>query len=276
MPMKTPFDPNSLVGDAYSVRTKILEMVSNSAGGHHLGGGLSMVELMCYLYGFKLNVSPETTKSEIRDRFILSKGHGVLGLYPVLEHYRFIDESVLSSYKTFRSELIAHPIKNLDYGIESSNGSLGHGLSYAAGIAYALRYKNIASNVYVLMGDGECNEGSVWEAAMSAGSQGLEGLTAIVDMNGFQSDTGTSNINSECRIKDMFISLGWSAIEIDGHSFESIHSGFEKSSEGKPKVLLARTIKGKGFVQMENNNSFHHARITKNAYQEFKSELEQK
>ena len=276
MPMKTLYDPSSLAADAHSVRSKILDMVLNSSGGHHLGGGLSMIELMCYLYGFKLNVSPQTTKSETRDRFILSKGHGVLGLYPVLEHYRFIDKSVLCSYKTFGSELIAHPIKNLNYGIESSNGSLGHGLSYAAGIAYGLRYKDIVSNVYVLMGDGECNEGSVWEAAMSAGSLGLDGLIAIVDMNGFQSDTSTSNISNACRLKDMFISLGWSAIEIDGHSFESIHSGFETPSDGKPKILLARTIKGKGFSQMENNNSFHHARITKNAYEEFKLELEKK
>lgn len=273
MPIKELIAISSLSEDARSVRMKILEMVASSDGGHHLGGGLSMVELMCYLYGFRMKVSPRNTRDMKRDRFILSKGHGVLGLYPVLEHYGFIDRTVLKTYKTINSELIAHPIKNLDYGIESSNGSLGHGLSYGAGIAHGLRCRKIEANTYVLIGDGECNEGSVWEAAMSAGSQRLERLTAVIDMNGFQSDGSTEDVSHACKIKEMFRAVGWATVEVDGHSFESIHTGFEAPCDGKPKALIAKTIKGKGFREMEHNNSYHHGRITKTAYEHLKSEL---
>ena len=258
-----------LKSDALKIRLKILEMAFKSGGGQHLGGGLSMVEIMCYVYSCLINVKSVKEKLNNRNRFILSKGHGVLGLYPVLHHYGLITSEVLQTYKQELSELISHPIKNLENGIESSNGSLGHGLSYGAGIAYGLKVKRINSKVYVLIGDGECNEGSIWEAAMSASSLNLDNLTCIVDYNGFQSDGMTSNIINQENLADRWSSFGWEVIQIDGHSFTEIEKSFKNNLQiDKPKLILARTVKGKGVDFMENDNNWHHGRLTESLYKE--------
>mgnify|MGYP001169363790 CR=1 FL=1 len=219
-----------LKSDALKIRLKILEMAFESGGGQHLGGGLSMVEIMCYVYSCLINVKSVKEKLNNRNRFILSKGHGVLGFYPVLHHYGVITSEVLQTYKQELSELISHPIRNLDHGIESSNGSLGHGLSYGAGIAYALKVKNISSQVYVLIGDGECNEGSIWEAAMSASTLKLDNLTCIIDYNGFQSDGLTTNIINQENLADRWNSFGWQVIEIDGHSIFGVRASVHCSN----------------------------------------------
>ncbi len=269
MENKESFSYEKLKSDALKVRLKILEMAFKSGGGQHLGGGLSMVEIMCYVYSYLINVNSVKEKLNDRNRFILSKGHGVLGFYPVLHHYGLITSEVLQTYKEELSELISHPIRNLENGIESSNGSLGHGLSYGAGIAYALKVKNINAKVYVLIGDGECNEGSIWEAAMSASSLKLHNLTCIVDCNGFQSDGMTSNIINQENLADRWSSFGWQVIEIDGHSFTEIERSFNFTQQiDKPKLILARTIKGKGIDFMENDNNWHHGRLTESLYQE--------
>ena len=258
-----------LSSDALKVRLKILELAYSSGGGQHLGGGLSMVEIMCYIYSKVIDIESVKSKSKKRNRFILSKGHGVLGFYPVLHHYGLISTENLSTYKSELSELISHPIRNLDNGIESSNGSLGHGLSYGAGIAYALKLKKFNSKVYVLIGDGECNEGSIWEAAMSSSSLKLDNLTCIIDCNLFQSDGKTNNIINQENLAQRWNSFGWHVIEIDGHSFSDIDKAFSLfQPTNKPKLILAKTVKGKGVDFMENNNSWHHGRLTESLYQE--------
>ena len=275
MNKKSSISYEKLRSDALKIRYKILEMAYKSGGGQHLGGGLSMVEIMCYLYSHIINVKSVKSKSNERNRFILSKGHGVLGFYPVLNYYGLINNEILKSYKQELSELISHPIRNLDNGIESSNGSLGHGLSYGAGIAYALKVKKINAQVYVLIGDGECNEGSIWEAAMSASSLGLDNITCIVDYNRFQSDGMTSNIINQDNLADRWRSFGWHLIEIDGHSYKEIDNSFLfPQPSGKPKLILAKTIKGKGINFMENDNNWHHGRLTESLYMDAIKSLE--
>jgi len=266
---KSAISFEKLRSDALKVRLKILEIAFKSGGGQHLGGGLSMVDLMCYLYSQIIDIDAVKSKSLNRDRFILSKGHGVLGFYPVLQHYGLISQEILETYKKELSELISHPIRNLDNGIESSNGSLGHGLSYGTGIAYGLKVKKINAQVYVFIGDGECNEGSIWEAAMSASSLNLDNLTCILDCNRFQSDGMTKNIINQDNIGERWKSFGWNLFEIDGHSFTEIHKSFQnKTLTGKPKLILAKTIKGKGVDFMENDNNWHHGRLTESLYKD--------
>lgn len=265
-------DYSSVIDDCFSVRKSLLKLAFSSSGGQHLGGGLSMVEIMCTLYSSFLNISPHTVKQLNRDRFILSKGHGVLGFYPVLHHYGFLPDSVYFSYKSPGSQLISHPIKNLDYGIESSNGSLGHGLSYGAGIAYGLIKLNCNSKVYVLLGDGECNEGSVWEAAMSSSQLRLSNLVCIVDNNKLQSDGPTSEIISDDKLSSRWSSFGWHVISLNGHCVQALSSAFSFVSDS-PTLILASTVKGKGVPFMEGDNSWHHGRLTEKTYEEAISTL---
>ena len=272
--MKKLFVKKNLEKACFQIRKKILESAYKSGGGQHLGGGLSMVEIMVYLYGYKLNININDLNSITRDRFILSKGHGVLGFYPVLNYYGLIPDEIYKTYKTQYSELISHPIKNYNFGIESSNGSLGHGLSYGLGIAHGLKLKNINSHVYVLVGDGECNEGSIWEAAMSGSSLGMSNLTLIIDYNKFQSDGATSEILNQNNLFKRWSSFGWDVIEIDGHNLDDIHKAFNKISKKVPKLILANTIKGKGINFMENNNQWHHGRLTENIFNQAMEALE--
>ncbi len=261
------FNKKNLEKACFQIRRKILESAYISGGGQHLGGGLSMVEIMTYLYGFKLNINSNNLTSNTRDRFILSKGHGVLGFYPVLNYFGLIPDEIFKTYKTQYSELISHPIKNYNFGIESSNGSLGHGLSYGLGIAKGLKLKDINSHVYVLIGDGECNEGSIWEAAMSGSSLGIDNLTLIIDYNKFQSDGATSDIINQDDLSKRWSAFGWDVIEIDGHNLDDINKAFNQTTRKKiPKLILANTIKGKGINFMENNNQWHHGRLTENIF----------
>tara|TARA_B100000579_G_scaffold17378_1_gene12255 strand:- start:1858 stop:2682 length:825 start_codon:yes stop_codon:yes gene_type:complete len=260
--------------DAQIIRQKIIKMAYKSGGGQHLGGGLSIVELMSYLYGHFLNCSPQRKLDSDRDRFILSKGHGVLGFYPTLHHYGFISDELIDSYKKEDSELISHPIMNLSNGIESSNGSLGHGLSFSIGIAKGLQIKCKQSKVCVLIGDGECNEGSIWEAAMSAVSLKLNNLICIIDNNKFQSDGATKDIIDCSSLLEKWSAFGWETKEIDGHDFLEIDKSF-LSSTLRPKLIFAHTIKGKGIGFMENNNAWHHGRLNEKLYNAALEELNQ-
>ena len=249
------------------VRKRIIEMSFKSGTSTHIGGALSMVEILSVLYGCVLNTSPIDPTSSERDRFILSKGHGVLGLYAILIELNFIQESVASTYMLNESELIAHPIKNLQFGIESSNGSLGQGLSYGSGLALGARLKNDTHKIFVLLGDGECNEGLVWEAANFAAQSKLNNLIAIVDCNGFQNDGSTKSISDNSLIADKWKSFGWSVIELNGHDIDTLVKSltFDLNTH-KPTVFIANTIKGKGVSFMESNNSWHHKRITETNY----------
>jgi len=256
---------SKLEQDCYNIRRSLLDIAFHSGGGQHLGGGLSIVELMVCLYGSALNITPSTSASELRDRFILSKGHGVLGFYPVLHHYGFISDTVYRSYKTTGSQLISHPIRNYSHGIESSNGSLGHGLSYSCGLSYGFLRSSSPNQVYVLLGDGECNEGSVWEAAMSASQLKLTNLTCIVDHNRMQSDGSSSDIIDTVSLESKWCAFGWDVYSIDGHCMPEILSSIYTKAN-KPKLILANTIKGKGVSFMENDNTWHHGRLTEDLY----------
>jgi transketolase len=252
---------------AKTMRQKILEISHTCNQSAHLGGGLSMVEIMSVLYGRVLRFDPKNPRWQNRDRFILSKGHGVLGYFPALLLSGIISDEVIKTFKTNGSDLIAHPVMNLDLGIESSNGSLGQGLSMGVGIALAAKKKHCEFNTYVYMGDGECNEGSVWEAVMSAAQLGLDNLTAIVDYNKLQSDGDARQIIDFTDLAGKFKAFGWDVREIDGHDIAQIVDAFEAPRVvGCPRVLVAHTVKGKGISFMENNNEWHHNRLTKANY----------
>jgi len=254
---------------------KILDVSYSCNSSVHIGGALSMVDIMATLYGAVLRYDPKKTDWEDRDRFILSKGHGALGLYSALLEAGIISQDIYSTFQMNESDLTAHPVMNIPLGIESSNGSLGHGLSLGIGIALAAKKKNKKYKIYVFLGNGECNEGSVWEAIMSASSLKLDNLIAIVDDNGFQNEIEPSKtILDSSDIGDKWKSFGWNVCSVDGHNISDLYNAFVKGNiENKPKVVIAHTIKGKGVSFMENNNEWHHNRLTEVNYKQALQEL---
>ena len=240
----------------------------------HFGGSLSMVEILASLYEGVLNYKIDDTRWPDRDRFILSKGHGALGFYATLYVFGFISKNDLDSFQKNESEFISHPIMNLDFGIESSNGSLGHGLSLGAGVAMSAKLKDQDYNVYVLLGDGECNEGSIWEVAMFAYHHKLNNLVVIVDRNSMQNDGESKDIMNYFSIEDAWRGFGWDVRSIDGHSHKEL---FENLIPDKgmtiPRIVIANTIKGKGVKFMENVPSWHEGKLTKNTFKDVIHEL---
>ncbi len=259
-----PVDLYEIEQMAFRMRRRILDMSVRCEGPTHLGGGLSIVDIMATLYGGLMNFDADNPHWNERDRFILSKGHGVLGFYTALVEARVISEEVFQQFKKDDSPLISHPVMNLDLGIESSNGSLGHGLSLAVGMGIAARKKYANHRIYVLLGDGECNEGSVWEAAMCAAQYKLGNIVAIVDNNGFQSDGSTEDIISSLTLAAKWRSFGWNVCEVNGHDVKDLVIALQTHLvSDQPNCLIAKTIKGKGIEFMENNNEWHHNRLTK-------------
>lgn len=262
---------------ALNMRHRILDMSLRCEGPTHLGGGLSLVEIMAVLYGAVMNIRPNDPHWEDRDRFILSKGHGVLALYTALAEVGLISEDEFKTFKENDSNLISHPVMNLDLGIESSNGSLGQGLSMAVGLAWAARRKGKSHSIYVVMGDGECNEGSVWEAAMSAAQFKLGNLVAVVDNNNFQSDGASEEIISASDLSSKWRSFGWNVVDVDGHDVEKLLEILSNvNSPEMPTCVVAHTTKGKGVDFMENNNEWHHNRLTQASYEKAVASLEGK
>ena len=271
---KISFNQKDLKSHAANIRRSILRIAEQSSGPSHIGGSFSIVEILTYLYGHYLNIKIDDPRWMQRDRFILSKGHAALGFYVALTEFGIMPESVLESYKKDESKIIAHPIQDLDFGIESSNGSLGHGLAFGVGLAWATRAKNQENRVVVLLGDGECNEGSVWEAAMSAAHLQLTNITAIVDANGLQSDGTTESVMKINQIENVWKSFGWEALKINGHDFTEIDKAFKTSQTiSAPVVIIAETTKGKGVSFMENNNEWHHGRITQTLLEQAVGEI---
>jgi len=268
------FNQKDLKSHAANIRRSILRIAEQSSGPSHIGGSFSIVEILTYLYGHYLNIKIDDPRWMQRDRFILSKGHAALGFYVALTEFGIMPESVLESYKKDESKIIAHPIQDLDFGIESSNGSLGHGLAFGVGLAWATRAKNQENRIVVLLGDGECNEGSVWEAAMSAAHLQLKNITAIVDANGLQSDGTTESVMKINQIENVWKSFGWKALKINGHDFTEIDNAFKTSQTiSAPVVIIAETTKGKGVSFMENNNEWHHGRITQTLFEQAVGEI---
>jgi len=272
----SPVVEQKIAGMAREMRRRILDVSHACNTGAHVGGGLSMVDITATLYGDVMRYDAANPRWEQRDRFILSKGHGVLGYFSALRVAGIISEEVFTTFQTNESDLIAHPIMNLDLGIESSNGSLGHGLSMGVGLAIAARRQKKDHKVYVLLGDGECNEGSVWESVMSAAHHKLDNLIAIVDYNKLQNDGAEVNIMNSGDMATKWRSFGWNVCELDGHDIPALYDGFVGHVvAGKPKVVVAHTVKGKGVPFMENNNEWHHNRVTKAIYDRALQEMEE-
>ena len=261
---------------AKSIRRQILDMAyAAGRAGSHLGGSLSMVELLAVLYTEILHYRADDPAWEERDRVIFSKGHAAMALYPALAAAGIISTTELATFKQDGSKLGAHPSLNGLPGIEFASGSLGLGLSTGVGVCLALRRKgNAVSRVFVLMGDGECDEGSVWEAAASAAHYGLDRLVAIIDQNGLQYDGATVEILDMAPMEDKWRSFGWDVLCIDGHDTSEIRRACLYESD-RPLAILAGTVKGKGISFMENNGEYHNAVLTKALYERAAAELEQ-
>jgi transketolase len=252
---------------AKKMRRKILDVSYSCNVGVHIGGGLSMVDIMATLYSAVLRYDAKNPAWEDRDRFILSKGHGAIGYYSALLEAGIIPEEVFATFQENESDLTAHPVMNIPLGIESSNGSLGQGLSMGVGLAIAAKKKSKKHRIFVLLGNGECNEGSVWEAIMSAANFKLDNLIAIVDNNGFQNDGDSETIMDCGDFGDKWKGFGWNVCSVNGHNIAELYNAFVGCNvENKPKVVIAKTVKGKGVSFMENNNEWHHNRLTKMNY----------
>ena len=242
---------------ATKVRLGIIEGVFNAKSGHP-GGSLSIADLLTYLYFAKLNVYPDKPEEPSRDRFVLSKGHTAPALYSTLAQKGYFPEEELKSLRHIGALLQGHPCITIP-GVDMSSGSLGQGLSAADGMALAARLDGKSYRVYCLCGDGELQEGQIWEAAMFAGAKGLDNLCVIVDNNNLQIDGTVEEVCSPYPIDKKFEAFNFHVINIDGNDFDQIEKAFEeaRATKGKPTCIVAKTVKGKGVSFMENNVSWH-------------------
>jgi len=249
------------IGELKSVachaRKLMVEMLI-CAGCGHPGGAFSSIDIMTALYFDVMKIDPQNPRWDGRDRFILSKGHSSLGLYAILHLRGFMDKETLLTFRQDNSLLCGHPDMHKVAGVEMSTGSLGHGLSVGVGLAVAAKLDRKVHRVFVLMGDGETQEGSIWEAAMFASHHKLDNLVGIVDRNMIQIDGFTEDILALEPYRAKWEAFGWHVIEIDGHDFEQIRSALKKMPvSNKPTLVLANTVKGKGISFMENNPAWH-------------------
>ena len=260
---------------ASGIRSNVLEMTYKSGvNGGHLGGAFSSAEILAALYGEVMNISPETVNDENRDRFLLSKGHVAIGHYAVLAECGFITRDEMLTFETPETLFPTHEMINTNKGIEISSGSLGYGLSLGVGIALSAKLKKQNFKTYVLIGDGECNEGTVWEAAMSGSKYKLSNLVAIIDVNGQSLDGYTSDIMPIFDIESTWIGLGWNVISVkDGNSVSQLLAAFEELSNEKPNVIVAHTVKSKGIASIEGTVGWHHVRLSEDLYEKFKKEM---
>ncbi|OBR91881.1 MULTISPECIES: transketolase [Clostridium] len=243
---------------AVTIRKDIIKMLTESSSGHP-GGSLSAVEVLTTLYFYEMNINPEQPRDLNRDRFVLSKGHAAPALYSTLARKGYFNVEELKSLRKIGSMLQGHPNMNEVPGIDMSTGSLGQGISAAVGMALAGKIDKKDYRVYTLLGDGELEEGEVWEATMAAGHYKLDNLTAFVDANGLQIDGPCEEVMSAYPIGDKFKAFKWNVIEVNGHSFEELIDAIEKAKtvKNKPTMIVCKTIKGKGVSFMENEVGWH-------------------
>lgn len=243
---------------AKNVRVNIIEMLAESKSGHP-GGSLSVTDILTVLYFDEMNIKVEDPKWEDRDRLILSKGHAAPALYSTLAERGYFPKEELKSLRKFKSILQGHPDMKKTPGVDMSTGSLGQGLSAANGMALSGRLDKKDYRVYTIIGDGELQEGQIWEAAMSTAHYKLDNLTAIVDFNGLQIDGSNEEVMNVSPVDKKFESFGWNVIVIDGHDIEAIKEALDKAKEvkGRPTAIIAKTVKGKGVSFMENKADWH-------------------
>ncbi|VAX19713.1 Transketolase, N-terminal section [hydrothermal vent metagenome] len=259
---------------ADELRVDILEML-HQAGSGHTGGSLSAIDIITALYFSKMNHKPGLENGAERDRFVLSKGHGAPALYVALARCGYFDKSELASLRKLGSMLSGHPYSPSTPGVEVTTGSLGQGLSIANGMALGLKLDQSKSVVFCLMGDGETQEGQVWEAAMTSAHYKLDNLVAILDNNGLQIDGFVKDVMGIEPIGDKWRAFGWEVIEIDGHDMPALLGAIDKAVavKGKPSLIWAHTVKGKGVSFMENKASYHGAAPTAQELEMAKKEL---
>ena len=258
---------------ACKVRMGIIEGVHSAKSGHP-GGSLSVADILTYLYFVHMNIDPKNPKMENRDRLVLSKGHAAPALYSVLANRGYFDTSLLTTLRQIGSILQGHPDMKHIPGVDMSTGSLGQGISAAVGMALSAKHFGQDYKVYAVLGDGEIEEGQVWEAAMFAGNKGLSNLTAFVDYNNLQIDGTIEEVNSACPIDKKFEAFNWHTIVIDGNDFEQIEKALkEAETVDKPVAIIAKTVKGKGVSYMENAVNWHGAAPNDELYEQAMSEL---
>ncbi len=271
---------NELIGSlqekARQLREDVLVSIGVGVAGH-LGGSNSSADLVAALYFYKMHYDSKNPKMEDRDRFLLSKGHVAILQYAALAEAGFFPREDLKHVKEIGFYLQGHPDVRKTPGIEAGTGSLGQGLSIGLGMALGMKADKISRKVYVLLGDGELEEGQVWEAAMAAGFYGADNLVAIVDKNGLQANGAVRDRMDSDPVNAKWESFGWNVIEIDGHDMEQIVSALDAADEanGKPTVIIAHTIKGKGVSFAENVVGFHNAALDKEKYEKAMAELKE-
>ena len=258
---------------AKNMRKDILDMaLVAGANSSHFGGALSIVEILSVLFKEKIKYRADPSWPD-RDRFILSKGHACLAFYAALHQIGFLKKSDLKTFEKNESNLMGHPVLNKKIGIDFSTGSLGMGLSIGIGTSLAAKKKKKNYTTYVIIGDGECNEGSIWESAMAAPNLKLNNLVVILDNNGFQQTGKNSDILNLKNLSAKWKSFGWETVTVDGHNIGKILKALKNGPSKKPKIIIAETIKGKGFSFSENNNSWHHSVLSKSNYEQGLKEL---
>ncbi len=260
--------------NACKVRKGIIEGVFAAKSGHP-GGSLSIADVLTYLYFEKMNVDPANPDKADRDRFVLSKGHAAPALYSVLANRGYFDTELLKTLRHVGSILQGHPDKKYIPGVDMSSGSLGQGISAATGMALSAKHFGDNFRVYTIVGDGESQEGQVWEAAMFASAKKLNNLTAFVDVNGLQIDGTVEEVNNPLPLDEKFAAFGWNVIVIDGHDFEQIENALAEAEKvtDKPTAIVMKTVKGKDVSFMENNVSWHGAAPNAEQYEVAMAEL---
>ncbi len=262
---------------AYQARLLGLDAVHTAASGH-IGGSLSAIDTITTLYFNVMNIDPAAPQNPDRDRFVLSKGHCTPALYPVLALRGFFPIEDLKLFRSISGHYSGHAEMRHVKGVDMSTGSLGQGISAAVGMALGGKLSKKDYRVYTVLGDGEIAEGQVWEAAMSAAKYNLDNLCAIVDVNGLQIDGATKDVMPSEPLDKKFEAFNWNVIQVDGHDFDALVAAFEaaKACKGKPTVLLAKTVKGKGVSFMENNYGWHGKAPNDEQYEQAKAEVEAK
>ena len=260
---------------SYDLRQKVVDMIM-AGGGGHIGGDMSVIDILVTLYFDQMNISPENMNDPNRDLFVLSKGHSVEAYYAVLAEKGFFShEEVKENFSKFGSAYIGHPNNKLP-GIEMNSGSLGHGLPVCVGMALACKRDGKKNRVYVVMGDGELAEGSVWEGAMAASHYKLDNLCAIIDRNRLQISGCTEDVMAHDSQEERWAAFGWHVISVDGNSIPALQAAFEeaKTVEGKPTLVIANTTKGCGSSVMENKANWHHKVPNQEEYTQIMADLQ--
>lgn len=268
-------DVKSLKDMARRMRMKMLKMALDAGpNGAHLGGAMSCVEILAVLYGAVMKIDPARPDAPDRDRFIPSKAHCVLAYYSALAEAGLITEDDAATFEKNGTSFAGHPARSLKKGIEFTGGSLGQAMPYAIGVSLALRASGRTSRTFVLLGDGECDEGSNWEAFMAASHFGLDNITIIIDKNDLQYDGPTDEIMKIGELDKKLASFGWIVRSVDGHDAAELLDALRSPSAKGPSAIIAQTVKGKGVSFMENVREWHHSRLTQTQYDAAVAEVE--